>query len=275
MSRHDHPEMHRLRVYDWSNGSFVDLICDGFGTWLLEFSFVSDEGRKLLRLQTVVHDPPQQAGVSFSVMLQPLTVPGAVGLSRFMDQCMEQVLDIAMPDAAKKLRGFLRDAGVGRRVPSAHDLVWKSGMNWQPALCEEPFFVPEDRWIARHREAQDFVEPVETGGRKFLGFINDFSLDYTGSWTARGGFFASRFSRQQSGATLEKAVDNFLRERLIFPESERAAWEAEHVEHGAWVCPSAEEVELYRLLGEALPLFWVSERLEPWAAERRAASGEP
>lgn len=327
----DHGDACRLRIYEWPGGGWVDLLRDHNDIWQLEFEFTrfdpGDDRSFSLRLEpTFSENSPagsgsdHRAGVFFNILHQRRQLGQSLRKSDY-------VLEAAHGPAAHQLRGFLRDAGVGRKTVHALDLVsvlrppplWDvAGGGAEPALAEEPFFVPDQVWATRYDEAAlrvsdwERMDPTSrerlygTRARSFgppegvhssslpdyLGVVPFFDVHVvppilTGKRShalSREEFWSVRWilpgvsnslHYYENAPTLEEAVDQFLRTRLVLPQSEKEAWDAAHVEYGTWVCPAADEVELFRMLDEPLPLFWASDQLYEWVSERRAAAGAP
>jgi hypothetical protein len=63
-------------------------------------------------------------------------------------------------------------------------------------------------------------------------------------------------------------IDKVLDEELILPESSKTAWEGANVERGVFVLPSPEEVEIFSILDEQLPLLLPMKQLEDWIRSR-------
>jgi hypothetical protein len=70
--------------------------------------------------------------------------------------------------------------------------------------------------------------------------------------------------------TKEEAIDDALRRYPAVPESQRDEWFATraHIEHGAWLIPSPEELEVIRILDERLPFFLPYADLREWLSAR-------
>lgn len=180
----------------------------------------------------------------------------------------------------RKMVGLFLDLGIERPGSFQSSLVsWSSG---DPVVVY-PRFVPDDRWAARYDEARawldsgtkdDLLDEVPffylyRGKLAFKTFVNRpmettklTDEGWTAVWRANEG--SSTWSM-----TLEGAVDEALFRELVLPESKRAAWEAERVERGTMLVPTAEEEEVFRLLGETLPFWWSSDRLVEWLRGRQ------
>lgn len=61
---------------------------------------------------------------------------------------------------------------------------------------------------------------------------------------------------------MKDAVDDILIQMDVLPESARASWEERNLERGDFLLPVPAEVEIYRALGEPLPLLWNAADLE-------------
>ncbi len=170
---------------------------------------------------------------------------------------------------AAKLRGLLLDMGARRLNAGDPTSFVYTRYHFQPIL---PYarFVPEDRWSGRYEEMTELAPntPGDTSTPLglFLGLVDGFTLAMNRGNRPRWSLRLGRF--EFDAPTLAEVVDKLCEHDLILPEFQREAWEAEHVERGTWVCPTAEEVELFRMLGEPLPFFWGAERCVAWLRER-------
>lgn len=66
----------------------------------------------------------------------------------------------------------------------------------------------------------------------------------------------------------QETVDEIVKKKFILPKRDRAKWEAENIQRGTLVSPTAEEIELYHALGLQIPIFWPAEELRAWYLER-------
>ncbi len=184
----------------------------------------------------------------------------------------------------RKLLGLCVDIGVDR--PSE----WSSGLLRTGTLRTQlkfPKFVDDDRYEGRYAEAERYLiklrDPIPKIGR-YLGCVQAFRVVFSktrGTYDAAWDYddlppaHHSRTSAaKQSGfSSFREAVDAALSMEQILPLSQREAWLEENADRGELVLLSQEEMELYRMLGEAIPLFWAPERLVEWLAERRGLTG--
>lgn len=184
----------------------------------------------------------------------------------------------------RHLLGFFLDAGVERKDPS-HRGLFLTHHPKPDTLLPYPRWVPDELWEQRYELAKDrligelgktSVDAMMAAQKRppFLGYLPRFVVQKTNretylageTWHIHAGLQPNEFSSKDT--TLRKALDQILKEQLLLPESAREAWEAEHVLRGEWVLPGPDEVELFRLLGEPLPLFWGYERCRTWLLER-------
>ncbi len=240
--------MIRLRVYGWPDGEIVQID-------------TLDEDRVWLNLP---RGAPNAAQIE--IVHGRAKVWSVPALNGRLDPLTE-----------RRIRAFLIDLGV-QSDPSG--------------VVRMPTFVPDALWERRYEEADRFVFKDEAvlgrrerdgagrvwttqakNGERYLGVLSGLEIydpDFRGTdaWSAmwvnggpiRGG--------DLQGPYFHQVVDRTLDEAMIFPEGVRTAWLAEHAEFGSWIFPSAEEVELFRLLGEDLPLLWPADRLRAWLEER-------
>ena len=197
-----------------------------------------------------------------------------------------------------KIVGLCLDLGVDRFYPFFRGLVTTHLR--KPSEASYPRFVPEEVWAGRHEMARRYYAPNlgfsadehdALGLPPFLGWIRHFQVmtgkvhfSYGSRWLGRSDGFTSISSRDGTAGrprvdvrkivptywapTFEAVVDELLRSELVLPASRKDAWEAEHVDRGEFVLPTAEEAELFNLLGEMLPFFWPYPALRAWVVER-------
>lgn len=198
------------------------------------------------------------------------------------------------------LRGFLYDLGLHERVDPLGDNVLVRN-EWEG--CETvrwPKVIDDDVWEAMYQ-----IEPPEAipSGENFRsGYVpmRDFGdreraenpvdlllgrlpfhrllLQTTSSpecpsriWspviTVDGG-------HTQHG-TWEELVDSFFWRACVVRRSDLDRWMEENVVRGTFLLPTPEEVGVYRMLGERLPLLWPDDRFQPWFEENRLRSDYP
>lgn len=183
----------------------------------------------------------------------------------------------------RKVLGLLLDLGVERpyNQPSLVHHQWGAH-----AVGRYPRFVSDERWAGRYEEAQKTCRQMERD--RLLGVVVGFQLHlghlqvvssiyepaawkkvdhrgWTAEWSGTGAQVCTAFS-----TSVEEAVDEALRSELVLPESQREAWEKEHVERGELVTPTPEEMSVYNLLGEECPIWWEFDCLLAWVEERRS-----
>ncbi len=245
-------------VYRWSDGSTVS-VCAGF---------------------------PRQKAVSFRVQVSGRT---ALLLSIFDGEFQHRVVEASSrtdwpAELERKILGFVLELGAERWESDYTGLLYNTeGDTTNTQLASYPRFVDDDRWAGRYEEARRLLESGDED--TFLGVLRE-----TTCFKTKGGGITyeskdlKHWKKQKKpfsmswggtaplggveGPTIEAAVDEACRLELLVPLSGREAWEAEHVERGTWVLPSAEEVELYQMLGEPLPFWWGVERCREWLEEQ-------
>ncbi len=176
--------------------------------------------------------------------------------------------------ALKKILGFLLDLGVSGKRDGISLLSTPEGGNIAPY----PVFVEDDRWNDRYEEAathltlsaapHDFLGALEAAS-VYLGEVdsNSRSIGPDGITLLWGPDYATERAYAQ---TLKEVVDEAIKQAFVLPLSKKDEWDAANIERGTWITPSAEEVELYQMLGEPLPFWWDPERFWEWLEEQRA-----
>lgn len=187
-------------------------------------------------------------------------------------------------DEIRKIRGFILDAGFPRaKGPNLVD----TGSEDKETKIYYPKWIGEERWGQRYEEAERRVvvgrppkieEKWPTFPEDFLGHVENVMLfrDRFVSKT-RGPFplkiwWGSWTVSQENGSDLvdsvREAVDIITDRRLLLPESAREAWEKTNVSKGEFILPSPEEVEVFRILDQELPLLLPHQELSEWITGR-------
>jgi hypothetical protein len=182
-----------------------------------------------------------------------------------------------------KVAGFFLDLG-GRQdfAPSSevsvsiHDSpypIWMSDDDWEhrvSVLTQGRLLQPSEEYPNRLVLVDNVSESwilkgewyVYIMGPKDWRFVSGDDKKYTRQVpSATGESGRPIVIRAQSAKLLvDKICDHFR----ILPESKREWWEKTQVERGTFVIPSPEEVEVFRILEEELPLLWPHETFVPW-----------
>lgn len=184
------------------------------------------------------------------------------------------------PEALRRVRGFLVDLGA-RRPRFGPSLVRNLERSDPYSAITYPRAVPDVVWEDRYASADPYLfrrtsgagtsgtweNRVPRGAPPWLGWIED--LEITGPELRNDGLFNAMWDHGSvDAAYFPKVVDRVIELELLLAESSMRAWDAENVVRGEWVLPGPDEVELYRLLGEDLPVLWPYEKLLPWLVER-------
>lgn len=209
-----------------------------------------------------------------------------------------QLPEVPRGEARKKLLGFLLDLEVGRpqigiraslvtQVPKPH--LGGNQLEVHAPSVPYPRWVDDVRWEQRYEEAHRFVlrplgDPSESTWQMdasmqelYLSYLKELELRSPGFyqddlWRAtcigQSSCTVSTESGHPESLYFHAVVDQLLDSELLLPASSKRAWEAEHVLFGEWVLPGPEEVEIYKMIGEQLPLLWGAERLRRWLQER-------
>lgn len=250
-----------IRVYEWPDGVFVELILGrtNFGG-MLQIKSPLPDGRSTplftMEVRAGGGGPPLVIAFRFEGNPQPV-IP---------------------PTYLPKLLGFLLDLGVSYPTDAPQrSLIQRGDQRTDYALY--PRFVSDIRWEGRYEEAERFVlkridgewktaEDIKT--RRYLDLLKNFQIHPPGfrisdKWDVT---YSMAATWPMESLYFHALVDKVLDEELILPESSRTAWEAANVERGSFLIPSPEEIELFRLLDERLPLLLPVKQLEEWLQER-------
>lgn len=181
----------------------------------------------------------------------------------------------AVEDLNRKMVGFILDLGVKR--PDAN--AFNGFMVESPWVHSDakfnlfgacPRFVSDELWAKRFDiptspddDPRFLVEkkPYILDGYEILGYCNGTTIDL---WFHGN----QRRSGTRIGNTKEEVIEAILIDLFVLPESARQDWEAANVERGVFLIPSPDEVEMYRALGEPIPLLWPLPGLQAWLEER-------
>lgn len=248
------PRTDLLLVYRWDDGT--GLFLEPSGSW-------SDKlGKNVLVWYLLLQ---QREGGPVLARLQPDQESGWFSIVGPSEQVRKE-----LSAHGSYLRGFLLDVGaraVGRSLLFS--------ISRGPVL-DLPVFVSDEVWDGRYAAAESYsLESCRAPSRKpFLGVVHGLSLRVVARavddpsrslWLARGGsddhFICSM-------KPFREAVDRVVEDSDVRPERERRAWEEQNVRRGAWVVPTADELELFSVLGEPMPLLWNAEKLYAWYLER-------
>lgn len=182
----------------------------------------------------------------------------------------------------RKLLGLFLDLGIERSRPSSWGLLETSSTRTHLPF---PKFVDDEVYARRYEEA---ANAVGRGVGVFLGCVLGFRIvqggrmadrTYSARWHCdnlpprnKVRVFAKDSERRR---TVEEVVDEVVSFEDVRPASERVDFIAREVDFGEPLLLNREEVEVYRLLGEQLPIFWESQELRAWLEERYPSPGGP
>lgn len=184
------------------------------------------------------------------------------------------------PKVLNRLRGFLldlldltTDRPKHGRLSSLvqHDVDRRP---WVPV----PRWISDERWAGRYDEASLYVLrggdgapwiSIAPDGSVYLEHIH--GLEIGPPAFCDKGLWQALWRRDYTKETdnFQALVDGMLEVEHLLPESQRSAWEAEHAERGTFILPTPEEVAVFRMMGESLPLLWEKKQLDVWLSERR------
>lgn len=267
---------HKLTVYEWPDGSKVELRCRPRpkpGTSVPDVPSLLS-----IRLKGGVDGMDTQMAFQMKKSSQT-TGPGKNHPVFLRTAYQGTMLGHLTEGCRKKLFGLFLDLGlpVGKE---SYFLLEHDEFDAIP--FQGPVFVPDDRFENRFDEAWSQIV-VSEGlryswrsiiGKPFLGLFPELqhirSIDGGGSSWRVTWVTHDNELEHANGSSLEEVVDKFLQSQMAMPESKREEWESESVERGVWVHPKPEEVEMYRLLDEPLPFVWDHADLLNWLLERQA-----
>jgi hypothetical protein len=168
----------------------------------------------------------------------------------------------------EKLFGFFYDL----RLPlgaSPNLVMNKNELDW--IGFQGPTFISDEVFDQRHEEARrrgkwkmsspSFLGADILAGSRVKQLPNQL-------WEAMWHDDLEGDKRESQSATLEEAVDWLCEDAQVFPESQRAAWEAANIERGTWIMPTPEEIEVFYILDEPLPFTWSYDALHRWLSDR-------
>lgn len=241
-----------VEVYRWSDGSSVSIVVDdGFPYFLASLLGVVSSLRPFeLRIDKI--SPPTKGTPHLEVELH-FSLPVAV---------------------QRRLAAFALDLGV-RQIGFLGLIENKYNEEANMALpAPWPVFVPDGAWADRYQVLEQAkgrlldVDPVRVDNYLLPGMSVDL-------YRANNGLMYADLTDESSwdsigtpaSSSIREALEHVLKESLIQPESNRSVWEKE-LDRGVFVCPSPDEVEMYRALGEPLPLLWDVFDLRRWLGDR-------
>jgi hypothetical protein len=176
----------------------------------------------------------------------------------------------------KKLRGLLLDMGASRPNENFPGMISDSERG--SVFVPWPRWISEEVWANRVDAAKEHVYtslPAVNHRKIFMG-IPGFALVESlppgetradpRLWT--GGWKAAWWGETTWSETLEGAVDAALEKNFVLSEARREQWEADNIERGVFVLPTPEEVEVFKILDEPLPIWWPFDQLLAWLRER-------
>ncbi len=263
--------------YEWPDGS----------TAALEFE---DDYHSFVFLHPA--DRPPDESVMLTVRPVGSTLPGPLARSAGAEfPCLSFSGDpeqVRIEDA-RKIRGLVLDLGVRRALPHDRDLVYRAG-GAAHRVASYPRWVEDERWAYRADELERHRFPrnvTRSQGRSYLqrpwlGHLQALELDVVRPelleqvqerhhrWTATWGGHSHNRRRHTTADTVAELADEICAQEMLLPASEKEAWDAANVERGRFVVPSPDEVELFRMLGEDLPLLWPVPAARRWILDRKS-----
>ncbi len=247
-----------LVVYRWEDGSVIEL--SPHGSWsdarqqnIIAWRFTLRRNGKVCA----------EFGLSSSEKENSLYPFTLIGL----------LVEEAIKTCSGLLRGFFLDL-----FPDWDKIFLFDTYNRGPALFARPNVVAADLWdrrydIARSKHVGNHRSQVS--GEPFLGVVHGGFWIYPVAravheptkhlWCGKVGSGESLVATMKS---FEQIVDAVVEDYHIVADRDLQAWEAKNLVRGQWVQTSAEEIELYRMLGEPMPFFWQTEQLLEWYLER-------
>lgn len=165
-----------------------------------------------------------------------------------------------------KIVGFLFELGLAVHSPFG-DPFSTSLLFGGTSLGSYPRFTSDEEWKTRFDDIDLERRPYLLEGYQIQCRYQEISL-----WFGWPGLRGKQGTSWRAHPTMQENVEALLRDMLILPESEREAYDAAHVEKGAFLIPTPAEVDLYRLMGEPLPLLWKSDKLLAWLEDRQGDS---
>lgn len=249
-------------IYRWADGSEVLLTVQG--------SWNDMENQNILVFAFMVRwSDPYAVSVNFKVSLNEskpvLYLP--VDDMKYIDSVDQ-----------RKLLGFILDLGVDRFFDTHTGLV-TTHVGHRPSVVLYPRFIPNETWDNRYEQALKHVVSSFSELKLYTRSHGEaFPVNYLkfrspkarsepewwrqSTWAYR--WYSNGVQIEREAASLEQAVDDVLQTESILPESAKESWDKENVEHGAFVLPTPEEVEVFRILDEPLPFFLHWKSVEAW-----------
>jgi hypothetical protein len=246
----------RATIYTWEDGSRVDL------RWWSG----PKEGGDRRSFLFIAPNEDQKAVADFNPAMSP----------------EERMFHIHVSDEWRsKIAGFFLDLGGKQDFAfspevSAHDSpypIWMSDEDWGRRVI----FLAEGRLIESDSEDSGHLVLVTSlaesqilrgewriyiMGPKDWRFVSGHPRNYTKQVPNKTGEYGRPIVIRAQSA--QRLVDKICDMFYILPESKREWWERTQVERGTFVIPSPEEVEVFRILEEELPLLWPHETFVPW-----------
>lgn len=252
-------------VYRWPGTRSVVTVFgpwhSGVGLYYTSFAYLHDE------------DDPSSSGFVFDVAEEEGRV-----VCRSDDRMSRTYSLVEQRQIRKKVLGFLVDVGVERRVLGGVQIsaFVTSSAGVDMAWSELPRWVENGAWDDRYASADRYaswdqlLEPLLDD--PWLGYVADLRIRLdadSGAEALWGRKIRSYDLPKRAGAdSVQELVDALVKEEKLLPEQERAAWLAENLTFGELVVPSPDEAEVFRAIGERLPLLWPSRQLATWLSER-------
>lgn len=243
-------------VYRWEDGSTVDVV------W-----WSSPEGE--MRQFLFVSSKAKESG-DLRARFSPRT-PGE-----------DRMFHVHVPDEWRnKMAGFFLDLGGKQDFafgpdPSPYNSpypIWMSDKDWEHRAS----VLTEGRLIERDPEESDYMMYVARLAESQVlpgewniyimapddwRFVTGGKKNFSKHVPSKSGTYGLPIVIRAKSA--KKLVDKICDYFHILPESKRDWWEKTQVERGTFIVPSPEEVEVFRILEEELPLLWPPETFDSW-----------
>ncbi len=250
----------RATIYTWEDGSRVDV------RWWSGFV----EGGERRHFLFIAPSEDQKADASFNPKMSP----------------EERMFHVHVSDEWRsKIAGFFLDLGGNHDFAFNPDVsannspypIWMSDEDWGQRI----FLLTKGRLFETDKEDPDRFELISDLAESFIlkgewnvyimgpkdwRFVSGNTRNYVKQVPNRTGQFGLPIVIRAQSA--KRLVDKICEYFHILPESKREWWEKTQVERGTFVIPSPEEVEVFRILEEELPLLWPQETFEPWIEDR-------
>lgn len=260
-------------LYQWQDGSHVELLLGESGSEEAIFLYVDNLTEVALLLAAKMTPSGPRVSVDGTSLAEKIRQSGL---------SMKSTMS-AYPLVKRRLLGFLIDARAST-FRDGHLLACRTEID-----LRVPEFVTDEQWEQRYQIARDVHVIGDFASRKmprYLNRVRGLELCHLFLHGVRPGgdpVWRVRWSdRSTPNAALpgcgvsialqvrsvEEAVDLVTEKNLVLPESKRGEWDEENVEHGVFVLPTPEEVEIFRILDEPLPFFLPPEQAEGWLMSR-------